>query len=365
MKKFNVVLLILILSLVATIGCVKTKGNDSSDSSFEQTASFYESDGKSESGRNSIATNPGSDSSINTSNKSINSSKVSSKPDSTVKSPAISSSLTISDASSVSEVDEDSMLFSKRKNTVFYNDKSIKVLILGNSFVNSSEIGRALSNVAAVNNCEIEVTSISQGYYDATKYYNDLINTTFGMNSNPGISSKPGGSHYVEENIYITYKKKLLEGNYDVVFLCGMYAYSDMQSVIKINDLLKETKTKLVIFPADNENKYYITAILDNNPTIGLANWNFVIDILKIEEFPGFSLYYDDMHKHTNEFGGYVGACVIFNYLYNKSPQDSSTNNTVFQQFKDALPGNSDSEKRAKIKIIEDTARDNWFIYMN
>jgi len=179
-----------------------------------------------------------------------------------------------------------------------YSGKNCTILILGNSFIYSSQVFRILQDMARDNNVNLTVDAESRGYATVQTYASDPL-----------------------------ILQKLRNGVYDVVFLCGFY--SDMNSQLEILLNEKSNSTKIVIFPAHNEapDVPYKTKTL--YPETGIADWKGFINKLIDMGIDYSRMCIDDMHKHSTNLAGYAGASMIYSYLYKKAPGDGAAGEMV------------------------------------
>ena len=172
-----------------------------------------------------------------------------------------------------------------------------KILILGNSFIATSNIGDLLSDMCNGN-----------AFIDARS------------RGNANVATFTGDGYTLNE---------IRSGNYAALFMCGFYSLNAVNEFEKIINACNASGTKIVIFPAHNESREAInSAIRKYNNTI-LLDWKAEIDAL-IES--GISKSYfcrDDSVSHSTPLAGYVGAHMIYRAIYGKVPpksKDSSFN---------------------------------------
>lgn len=169
------------------------------------------------------------------------------------------------------------------------------VLILGNSFINSSQIGNILQEMCGKNGKTCSVTAYSRGYANIGTYAND---TTIINN----IKSK----------------------SYGAVFICG--CYDDLTEQVNHYGRLKAAcdtaGIPLVLFPAHNERSDIISAIRDKYPNDIFLDWKQEINTLISKKGIDTSKFcIDDMHKHSTPLAGYVGAHMIYRAIFGELPQ--------------------------------------------
>lgn len=204
-----------------------------------------------------------------------------------------------------------------------------KVLILGNSFVGSSEVGTILSGIAKASGESLSVEAVSEGF--AT------------------ISSL---AHHITDN------PKIKNGNYDAIFVCGVYS-SDTAALQTFLDAVKDTKTKIILFPASNESPTDITNARIAHSGSGYVGWLDIIYELRVQEyFSTFSLIFDDDYLHINPLGGYAGALMIYNYLYREVPNAEACEQYMLQMYQDYVPGDDEAAQLKKLRKIATVAEE-------
>ncbi len=169
------------------------------------------------------------------------------------------------------------------------NDNRKRILILGNSFIGSSRIGTILQ---AMCGNELYVEAIATGYAHVGTY-----------TKNP------------------TVMQKIRDGNYSVVFMCGLY---DQEAVNDLADMIKvceDSNTKLAVFPAHNESQPKIEHAISLYPDTIFLNWKAEIDNLINKGIDVSNFCIPDAHNHSTPLAGYVGAHMIYRAVFNKIPQ--------------------------------------------
>lgn len=182
-----------------------------------------------------------------------------------------------------------------------YSKQSCRILILGNSFLASSQIGEILQYMANDNKVNLKVDVDCRA------------------NANLGhFSSDP------------TVLQKLADGIYDIVFLCGFY--NNMNAQLEKMLEAKSDSTQLVIFPAHNESFEvpYTTRTL--YPETGIADWKGFINKLIDMGIDYSRMCYDDGPKHSTYLAGYAGACILYSYLYKKTPEKGTAEGMVISE---------------------------------
>ena len=172
------------------------------------------------------------------------------------------------------------------------------ILVLGNSFVNSSEIGRILKGMCANGGKTNTVRAISRGYATVSKTYSQ------------------------DESILAEIKA----GQWGIVFMCGFYSSADAPALQVILDACKASGTKLVIFPAHNEKSDVIkSAVSKYGNDVGYLDWKGEIDRFLSTGMAGTKMYYEDAHLHSTPLAGFVGAHMIYRQVFGELPPEIST----------------------------------------
>ena len=171
------------------------------------------------------------------------------------------------------------------------SDQKPKILILGNSFVGTSNIGEILESMCGTK-ADVEAVSIGMA-----------TTTTFVQNG---------------------YPQKIRSGNYSVVFMCGLYntdAYKDFEKIV---EACKDSDTKLAIFPAHNENRGEIDNAAIKYTYATLIDWKAEIDALIANGVAESFMCVNDSHNHSTPLAGYVGAHMIYRAVFGEIPENSS-----------------------------------------
>lgn len=165
------------------------------------------------------------------------------------------------------------------------------ILILGNSFINSSDIGNILNVMLNDSGKAGYVEAVSYGYYDVQKYADN-------------------------ESIM----ERIRNGGYGAVFMCGFYSGGDSTRLSEIKSVCDKAGTELIIFPAHNESRTIIDSAIKNNPTLKVFDWKNEIDNLIAEGVSYDDFCINDAHKHSTALAGYVGAQMIYRAIWGEVP---------------------------------------------
>ena len=165
------------------------------------------------------------------------------------------------------------------------------ILILGNSFVGTSNIGTILDNLCASGGKNCNVDAISRGYASMATYAEDT-----------------------------SLLSRIRSGRYGIVFMCGAYSSDDVNKLEVIKKACDASNTTLVIFPAHNESAWLAESAHKQYPNTKFLYWKDEIDSL-IDKGVAYSDFcIDDMHQHSKPLAGYVGAHMIYRSVFGELP---------------------------------------------
>lgn len=185
-----------------------------------------------------------------------------------------------------------------------------RVLVLGNSFIGSSQI----------------IQHFNQMCNAAGRDYNLISGWASFIQNN---------SEQDQNSIYYT---ELRNKQYSAVFLCGFYSDKGIDGLKNLINICKETNTLLVIFPAHNEVQSIIATATLQHPNVAYVGWKAEIDAF-IENGVAYSdMCVNDTHKHTTHLGGYVGAHMMYRALFGQiPPKTTGTTNCSYNYIKQKL----------------------------
>ena len=181
-----------------------------------------------------------------------------------------------------------------------------EIAVLGNSFINSSSIGRMLEEIGGEN---FSVMWQSRGYAEVHTYIND-----------PTIMDDIRG------------------GRYACVFICGFYSNDSIDYLGVLKAACDESDTELVVFPAHNEGTSIAKAAAEKYG-LKLLDWQGEIDMLIESGIDTWEFCVKDQHKHSTALGGYVGAQMIYRAICAEIPSLDSFSSCVDVQKVRALLG--------------------------
>lgn len=164
-------------------------------------------------------------------------------------------------------------------------------LILGNSFIGSSDIGTILDEMFTSNSKPCSFYAISQGYATVKTYATDPERLA-----------------------------DIKSGHYKAVFICGFYSDDEAGHLATLEKACKESNTKLIIFPAHNEFERSINAARNKCPTLDFLDWRGELEMLIDSGVDKWDLCVNDQHKHSTPLAGLVGAHMIYRAIYGEIP---------------------------------------------
>lgn len=165
------------------------------------------------------------------------------------------------------------------------------ILILGNSFIGTSDIGQILKDMLYNNRKNVNVSAVSRGYATVETYISDS---------------------YMMSDIR--------NGVYDIIFICGFYSADQAEHLDVLQSACAVSDTTLVIFPAHNENENSISIARAHQPSLICLNWKQEIDALITSGVDRWALCIDDTYRHSTPLAGFVGAHMIYRALYGTVP---------------------------------------------
>lgn len=170
------------------------------------------------------------------------------------------------------------------------NSESKPILILGNSFIGSSQVGTILRDMIDAGRKGYTVRAISVGYATVSKSWSD-------------------------------YEAPMRNGEYSAVFMCGFYGASDVTAFETYRSACAASGTPIVIFPAHNEgsggsalSKY------QSHDGVYCLDWKGEIDALIGTGVNVWDFCVNDTHKHSTPLAGYVGAHMIYRAIFGEMP---------------------------------------------
>ena len=184
-----------------------------------------------------------------------------------------------------------------------------RILVVGNSFIGTSQIGNIYNQIAERSGKEELMMAVSEGYATVKTY---------------------AESEYVINRIE--------NGDWSAVFVCGFYTNMNRELGI-IKRACEKSGTKLIIFPAHNENRTMIESAKREYPDLLCLDWKREIDELIAQGRDKWDFCYDDEHLHSTPLAGYVGAMMIWRAIYGEMPSVDINDTYLPQDNYDAILG--------------------------
>ena len=166
---------------------------------------------------------------------------------------------------------------------------SKKILIIGNSFIGTSQVGAFLSNMLTGSGYSVE--AISRGHATVKTYAE-----------------------------YSALMSRIKNGEFAYVFQCGFYATENAAALETVKNSCAASDTNLVIFPAHNESEGTINAAKLQYTDAYFIDWRSEITTLINGGVDRWDMCKDDQYKHSTPLAGYVGAHMIYSNLFKKVP---------------------------------------------
>lgn len=170
-------------------------------------------------------------------------------------------------------------------------DNRGQILILGNSFIGSSQIHNTLQKMCG---SAITVVAYGRGSADVGTYVND-------------------------QNVMSDIKG----GNYSAVFMCGFYHEYSARYFEDIVDACKSSDTSLAIFPAHNEPRDVVYMACSKYDYPVFLDWQNEIDLFIRAGVRRSMLCANDYHGHSTPLAGYIGANMIYRALFGELPEEN------------------------------------------
>ncbi len=189
----------------------------------------------------------------------------------------------------ITDVEKDKLFTEKNMGVMKINDSRKRVLILGNSFIRTSDIGNILQTMCASDGITVDARSVG------------------------GVTSQ-----YFSSDPYLM--QEIRTGNFSAVFVCGFFGYNDVAQFLNFVDACEASNTKLAIFPAHNETRCEVDIAAAMYPDIPLIDWKTEINAFIDSGVDYLDFCVPDSHKHSTPLAGYVGAHMIYRAILNRMP---------------------------------------------
>lgn len=169
-----------------------------------------------------------------------------------------------------------------------------RVLVLGNSFINTSKVGSILQEMMHRNKKNTIVDHISIGYAQVETFaYDDFI------------------------------MDDIRSGMYGAVFICGFYSNDQAQHLAVLKKACDDSGTALFMFPAHNEQSASIKYAQKRVKGVYLLNWKEEIQSFIDNGGNKWDFCIDDQHLHSTPLAGYIGAHMIYRAIHGEIPTRS------------------------------------------
>lgn len=169
--------------------------------------------------------------------------------------------------------------------------ENAKIAILGNSFINSSQVGNILTEMLTDHGKKAKVTAVSWGYATVKTFVEDA-----------------------------SLMSSIRNGSYDAIFLCGFYSASEVSNLTTMKKACDASGTRLILFPAHNEKLSAITDAANKHLSLYVMDWKQEINSLIDDGINKWAFCIDDQHEHSTPLAGYVGAHMIYRAIYGELP---------------------------------------------
>ncbi len=173
---------------------------------------------------------------------------------------------------------------------------SKQILIAGNSFVYDgfSQIGLFLKDMLLTAHPEYTVTVVCK--------------------SGQGLQAFSSDAFYLQ---------RIRAGEFAYVFQCGFYSNDAAHELSVIQEACDASDTKLVIFPAHNEQAPHITTARLGHDRAYFLDWKSEVQaFIDSGKVSRSLLCYDDAHQHSTPLAGYIGAHLIYRSVFREVPPE-------------------------------------------
>ena len=185
---------------------------------------------------------------------------------------------------------------------------SNKIFIIGNSFVRTSAVGDFLGDFLKNGKKDMQVVwesvsgAVARGY-ELSKYLDPIRN-----------------------------------GEYSVVFLCGLYYDEDVHVIGTYLDACRQSDTLLVVYPAHNERQPQIDMAKEAYPTVLFMDWKEEINEIIDTGVNFWEFCQDDAWHHSKPPAGYIGAHMIYMALFDEVPPSYTGSQITTQKLRSLIP---------------------------
>lgn len=176
-----------------------------------------------------------------------------------------------------------------------YNTSN-KILILGNSFIYTSQIGEFLED-----------------FIKTSKKNYGVIATSIGNASASNFSEN--------QKLY----NEIADGEYAYIFQCGFYNDYNIEDFKVLETACRISNTPIAGFPAHNEQESVINRLKKDLSSAAILDWKGEINKLIRAGVDYYDFCIDDGPQHSKPLAGYVGAYTIFFNIFNETPPPLSS----------------------------------------
>ncbi len=199
-----------------------------------------------------------------------------------------------------------------------------RILVIGNSFVNTSKIGSFLEDMFKTDGTGFRVEAVSRGMASIEDVAEDELRMA-----------------------------TIKDGLYSYVFLCGFYnTIDDVECYADVAEACRASKTALIAFPAHNESRDSLSSVELRHADFCLLDWKGELDDLIESGVDRWDLCYDDSYDHSTPLAGYVGAHMIYRTLFQKVPPKLTERSPLTASQVTAKLGSSYVNKDGKVPVF-------------
>lgn len=172
---------------------------------------------------------------------------------------------------------------------------SRQLLIAGNSFVSdsSSQIGTFLNAMLAQGDTGYTATVVCKGGQGLQAFSSDEM-----------------------------LLQRIRSGEFCYVFQCGFYSNDAAYKLSVIQQACDVSNTKLVIFPAHNEQEPHVTTARLGHDRAYFLDWKSEVQSFIDSGMDREIFCYNDYHQHSTAMAGYIGAHMIYRSLFKAVPPE-------------------------------------------
>lgn len=194
------------------------------------------------------------------------------------------------------------------------------ILILGNSFIYTSQIGNTLQDLCG-DKCK--VTGISRANVSVL--------------------------HYVADEAML---ERIASGQYGMLFMCGFFSSKDVEAFEEIQEACEKSDTVLVIFPAHNEVVTSVNSAKSKfSESAHFLDWRTALNNLVLSGVDYWDLCMHDGPEHSTPLAGYVGAYMIYCAVFGEVPENVPTTSITQEYIEEKL---GDYHEQGRIWLVDE-----------